>query len=102
MVCEGTLDLGAVEELRTRLLAAIASGTGVEVVASSVERVDTANLQVLCAVARDLRAQGRPFRLTDASAPLQLAARRLGVGTLLGLEAVSVPGASAAEQQQSD
>jgi anti-anti-sigma regulatory factor len=95
IVCEESLDLSTVAALHAHLLLALAGEAGVEVVASAVERVDTANLQILCAAARDLRAAGRAFRLTSPSAPFLLAARRLGVAAVLDLQPVPSPVAPA-------
>ena len=88
IICEEVLDLSTVAALRAQLLLALAGAADVEIVASAVERVDTANLQILCAAARELRAAGRPFRLAAPSAAFLLAARRLGVAAVLDLEAV--------------
>jgi anti-anti-sigma regulatory factor len=86
VTCEDILDLAAAETLHTRLLAAVAAGGDVELHAAAVERIDTANLQLLCATARDLRALGRTLRVTEPSPPLLLAARRLGLTVALGLD----------------
>jgi anti-anti-sigma regulatory factor len=103
IVCEEVLDLSTVAGLHDRLRVAIAQGRDghgdgdVVVQAHLIERIDTANLQLLCAAARELRVKGRALRLVDASAPLALAARRLGLTKALGLEpaAGSAPPAGA-------
>jgi len=91
ITCEGVLDLSTAEDLRARLRAAVTRGAEVELLASGVQQIDTASLQLLCAAARELAAQGRPLRVTGASPPFLLAARRLGLAGVLGLDAL-LPG----------
>jgi anti-anti-sigma regulatory factor len=57
VTCDEVLDLSAAESLRARLLAALASGSDLEVQAGAIRQIDTANLQLLCAAARELRAR---------------------------------------------
>jgi len=87
VTCDEVLDLSAAESLRAQLLAALARGGDLEIQAAAVRQIDTANLQLLCAAALELRARGRSVRFTEASAPLVLAARRLGLTGVLGLDA---------------
>ncbi len=87
VTCDEVLDLSAAESLRARLLSALARGGDLEIQAAAVRQIDTANLQLLCAAARELRARGRRVTITEASQPLVLAARRLGLAGVLGLDA---------------
>ncbi len=87
VTCDEVLDLTAAESLRGRLLEALARGGDVEVQAGAVRQIDTANLQLLCAAARELRARGSGILITAPTAPLLAAARRLGLTAVLGLEA---------------
>ena len=87
VTCDEVLDLSAAESLRAQLLAAVARGGDLEIHAAAVRQIDTANLQLLCAAARDLRARGRSLQIIEPSPPLVLAARRLGLTGVLGLDA---------------
>jgi len=87
VTCDEVLDLSAVESLRAQLLAALARGGDLEIHAAAVRQIDTANLQLLCAAVRDVRARGRSVLFTEPSPPLVLAARRLGLAGVLGLDA---------------
>lgn len=95
VTCDEVLDLSAAESLRARLLSALARGEDLELQAGPVRQIDTANLQLLCAAARDLRAHGRNLIITDPSPALLLAARRLGLSGVLGLDAAPVADAPA-------
>jgi anti-anti-sigma regulatory factor len=87
VTCDEVLDLSAAESLRAQLLAAMARGGDLEIQAAAVRQIDTANLQLLCAAARELRERGRSMLFTEASPPLVLAARRLGLTAALWLDA---------------
>jgi len=87
VTCDEVLDLSAAESLRAQLLAGLARGGDLEIQAAAVRQIDTASLQLLCAAARDLRARGRSLQITEPSPPLLLAARRLGLTGVLGLDA---------------
>jgi anti-anti-sigma regulatory factor len=91
VTCDEVLDLSAAESLRAQLLAAVARGGDLEIQAAAVRQIDTANLQLLCAAARDLRARGRNVLITEPSPTLVLAARRLGLTGVLGLDAAATP-----------
>jgi anti-anti-sigma regulatory factor len=94
VTCDDVLDLSAAESMRERLLAAVRGGgevdvlVDVQVVAAAVRQIDTANLQLLCAAARELSAQGRALRIFEPSLPFVTAARRLGLADLLGVQGV--------------
>jgi anti-anti-sigma regulatory factor len=90
VTCDEVLDLSAAESLRAQLLAALSRGGDLEIQAAAVRQIDTANLQLLCAAARDLRAHGRTFVIAEPTPALLAAARRLGLSAALGLEAVPV------------
>jgi anti-anti-sigma regulatory factor len=87
VTCDEVLDLSAAESMRARLLAALARGEDLEIQAGAVRQIDTANLQLLCAAARDLRAHDRSLIITEPSPALLQAARRLGLSGVLGLDA---------------
>ena len=86
VTCDEVLDLSAAESLRAQLLAALARGGDLEIQAAAIRQIDTANLQLLCAAAREVRALGRSLLFTEPSPPLVLAARRLGLTGVLGLD----------------
>ncbi len=94
VTCDEVLDLSAAESLRARLLVAVARGEDLEIQAAAVRQIDTANLQLLCAAARDLRARGRDLTITEPSPALLQAARRLGLTAALGLDAPAAAAAS--------
>ncbi len=85
VTCDEVLDLSAAESLRARLLSALGRGEDLEIQAAAIRQIDTANLQLLCAAARDLRARERSLIITEPSPALLQAARRLGLCTVLGL-----------------
>jgi anti-anti-sigma regulatory factor len=87
LTCDEVLDLSAAESLRAQLLAALASGEDLEIQAAAVRQIDTANLQLLCAAALDLRARERNLIIVEPSSALLQAARRLGLSGVLGLDA---------------
>ena len=93
VTCDDVLDLAAAESMRERLLAAMRGGgeSDVQVLGAAVRQIDTANLQLLCAAARELRAQGRSFRISEPSSPFVTAARRLGLAGVLGIDGRASP-----------
>jgi anti-anti-sigma regulatory factor len=88
VTCDEVLDLSAAESLRAQLLAALSRGGDLEIQAAAVRQIDTANLQLLCAAAHELRARGHTLVIAEPTPPLLAAARRLGLSAALGLEAV--------------
>ncbi len=92
VTCDEVLDLSAAEPLRAQLLAALSRGGDLEIRAAAVRQIDTANLQLLCAAACELRAHGRTLVIAEPTPPLLAAARRLGLSAALGLE--TTPAAS--------
>ena len=94
VTCDEVLDLSAAESLRARLLSALARGEDLEIQAGAVRQIDTANLQLLCAAARDLRARERSLIITEPSPALLQAARRLGLAGVLGLDPAPAAAAS--------
>ena len=95
VTCDEVLDLSAAESLRARLLAALARGEDLEIQAGAVRQIDTANLQLLCAAARDLRARDRSLIITEPSPALLQAARRLGLPACSGSTPAPAAAASA-------
>jgi anti-anti-sigma regulatory factor len=91
LTCDEVLDLSAAESLRAQLVAALARGPALEIQAAAIRQIDTANLQLLCAAARELRARGGSMLINEPSAPLVLAARRLGLSSVLGLDVSASP-----------
>jgi anti-anti-sigma regulatory factor len=71
--------------LKDTLLQVIDSPRAVTIDAKSVERIDTAVIQVLCAFIRDRAARNLAVSWRGTPQPLLDAARLLGVGTLLAL-----------------
>jgi len=75
-------DAAALKDSLLRVLDAPAS---VAIEAKSVERIDTAIIQVLCAFVRDRAARNLAVSWRGTPQPLLDAARLLGVGSLLAL-----------------
>jgi ABC-type transporter Mla MlaB component len=79
--------IGSIGDLRTQLLERVAIETSVSFDASSVERIDTAALQLLAAFTRDRQAAGRPVEWTCVPALLSEAASLLSLTSVLKLGA---------------
>ena len=71
--------------LKDTLLQVVDEPGAVAIDAKSVERIDTAVIQVLCAFVRDRAARNLAVTWRGTPQPLLDAARLLGVGTLLAL-----------------
>ena len=71
--------------LKDTLLQVVDEPGAVAIDAKSVERIDTAVIQVLCAFVRDRAARNLAVNWRGTPQPLLDAARLLGVGTLLAL-----------------
>lgn len=71
--------------LKDSLCAVVNADESVVLDASSIERVDTATIQLLCAFVRERQARDQKVVWQDASAAMLEAARLLGVQTLLAL-----------------
>ena len=71
--------------LRDTLLQVVDVPSAVAIDAKSVERIDTAVIQVLCAFIRERAARNLAVTWRGTPQPLLDAARLLGVGTLLAL-----------------
>ena len=74
--------------LKTSLCAVANESAAVTLDASAVERVDTATMQLLCAFARDRIARKQSIVWRGQSQALLDAIRLLGVGALLGFDAI--------------
>jgi ABC-type transporter Mla MlaB component len=71
--------------LKDTLLQVLAEPSSVAIDARSVERIDTAVVQVLCAFVRDRAARNLAVSWRGTPQPLLEAARLLGIGALLAL-----------------
>jgi anti-anti-sigma regulatory factor len=71
--------------LKDTLLQVLDASGSVAIDARSVERIDTAVIQVLCAFVRDRAARNLPVVWRGTPQPLLDAARLLGVGAMLAL-----------------
>lgn len=80
----GNLDIGRAGELRAPLIEALATAQELQVELSRVERVDTAGLQLLLALARSARERGVAIRWSAPSPTLVEAAKRLGLSAAFG------------------
>jgi ABC-type transporter Mla MlaB component len=85
-------DAAALKESLGRLAE---SGGAVCLEVGSVERVDTATLQLLCALSVDFKMSDRQLNWSGDSPALREAARLLGVSQLLGLPQTTSMGAAA-------
>jgi len=81
--------------LKNFLGAVVETSDRVVLDAASVERVDTATMQLLCAFVRERAANNRSVAWHGVSTALSEAARLLGVQSLLGLPASESSGAAA-------
>lgn len=81
-------DLGieAAADLKALLLPHFESKRNITIDAGTIERVHSASLQVLYAFFRDRDAAGHKTRIERSAAPLQDAARLLGMSAALGLD----------------
>lgn len=82
-----SLDISAVGALRERLLNVLTLNEPVTLDATSVQQLDTAGLQVLCAFARSALEQGVSISWTGQTELIGERARLLGLGALPGLPA---------------
>lgn len=90
----GSLTLREATDLQQQLLATDAAGGELELDGSGVQRVDTAGLQLLVALARRRHAAGHRLRWSAVSAALLQASARLGLLDILGLGDVQPKGAA--------
>lgn len=81
-------DLGieAAADLKAQLLPHLSTPLDIVLDAGSVERVHSASLQLLYAFVRDRSDLGWPTHFHQCAAPLQDAARLLGMSGALGLD----------------
>ena len=80
-----SLTLREVMDLQRELLRAESDTDSLQVDGAAVERVDTAGLQLLVALARRRDAAGQTLRWTGVSPQLRHGCMRLGLESLLGL-----------------
>ena len=71
--------------LQTELAERLDESGPVQIDGTTVDRIDTAGLQLLAAFVRDLRADARGVEWVGCSEALKKAARSLGLGAALGL-----------------
>lgn len=81
----GPASIRTAEELRNELAARLLNAGAVTIDASTVERIDTASLQLLTAFVREMRAASRPVEWLGRSDALERAATVLGLSAALGL-----------------
>jgi anti-anti-sigma regulatory factor len=80
-----SLDITQAEKLQKRLLAAMEKRCDIEITADSVERADTAGLQLLLALHKGVTLQGHNIIWKHPSSALCTSANRLGISANLGL-----------------
>ena len=86
-----------INSLQTELAERLDDSGTVRIDGASVERVDTAGLQLLAAFVRDLQSELRDVEWIGCSDPLKKAAQALGLGSALGFGTASgLGGASSA------
>jgi anti-anti-sigma regulatory factor len=73
--------------LRESLLEALEAGGPVRLDGRPVAMIDTAGLQLLAALAGDLRLEGRELKWTGVSQALRDAVERMGLTETLGIDA---------------
>lgn len=83
--CGKCLDITQAEKLQKRLLAALEKNCDIELTGESVDRADTAGLQLLLALHKAVKQQGTTITWKHPSETLITTAQRLGIATELGL-----------------
>ena len=83
--CGRSLDIPQAEKLQKRLLAALEKNCDIELTGESVERVDTAGLQLLLAFQKAVNQQGSKITWKLPSEILINSARKLGIAEELRL-----------------
>jgi ABC-type transporter Mla MlaB component len=83
--CGELLGISMLHELHESMKQALASGLPIEIDASSVERVDAAGLQLLCAFVSEATASRRMLRWRQPTRALRDAVRLLELNNLLAL-----------------
>lgn len=86
IVCDEMLDIAVAGELRAHLLEALEAKQPVTLDGGTVERADTAALQVLAAFFQDARSQDIDVQWSSVSAALSRAAELLGIADILALK----------------
>jgi anti-anti-sigma regulatory factor len=79
--------IAGVDDLKTSLTTRLTLESSVTIDAAAVQRIDTASLQLLAALARDRRAAGLPFEWTGVPPSVTEAANLLNLTDTLGLTA---------------
>jgi anti-anti-sigma regulatory factor len=85
LVCPARLDIPAAVDLRSELVARLAARRGIALDVGALAYVDTAGIQLLCAVALAARRQGGALTWVGDSPALAASARQLGLSEILGL-----------------
>lgn len=80
-----TLDISAVSGLQERMLKALEKADELELKANNVERVDTAGLQLVLCLRRELMQRGGDVAWKKPSDKIVETARLLGLDSVLGL-----------------
>jgi phospholipid transport system transporter-binding protein len=87
ILLDNSLDIAGASQLRQRLLTVLQEKAPVALDAANIEKVDTAALQVLTAFFKDAEAANVLVQWKQPSDVLKKAARLLGLGPSLHLEA---------------
>lgn len=85
IVLDEVLDIANVKDLHARLLDGLQHSTAITLVGSGVERIDTAALQVLCALLHTAKSQGKTVTWQEPSGTLRSSAKLLGLEQILEL-----------------
>jgi phospholipid transport system transporter-binding protein len=85
LILGASLTLREVMDLQRELIVADAGSEELRVEGSGVQRVDTAGLQLLVALAKRREAAGQPLRWSGVSPALLQGSTRLGIAALLDL-----------------
>lgn len=83
--CGDSLDIRVVEEIKTGLIHALETGKAITLKSEAVERIDTAGLQLLCALVNDAKAKDLVVQWESPSQTIIEAAQLTGLTNTLGL-----------------
>lgn len=86
--CDEVVDIRQVAELKPKLLQALEAANPILIQAETVERADTAGLQLLAAFFIEARARGLDISWLKPSEPLIRSARLIGLEEVLGFDCV--------------
>lgn len=86
IVCDESLDIRHVSDMKILFAGALAANKTVTLQADKVERADTAGLQLFCAFFKDAHASGMKIVWHEPSETLRKSAGLLGLTEVLGLD----------------